>query len=98
MKAMPLQRIGVSKKLNLVGRTADQKRAVMDTQNYAVAGIGLVLGAALGTVLFALLGQVWVIGAGAGLIVGAVIDAAWARQRATKHEPATKPDPDDRLN
>jgi hypothetical protein len=83
---------------DLVGRTADQKRAVMDKQNYAVAGIGLVLGTALGTVLFALLGQVWVVGAGAGagLIVGAVIDAAWARQRAAQHETATKPDPDDR--
>ena len=70
----------------------------MDKQNYAVVGIGLVLGAALGTLLFALLGQVWLVGAGAGtgLIVGAVIDAAWVRQRATKHETATKPDPNDR--
>ena len=70
----------------------------MDKQNYAVAGIGLVLGAALGTVLFALLGQVWAVGAGAGagLIVGAFIDAAWVSQRATKHATATKPDPGDR--
>ena len=72
----------------------------MDKQNYAVVGIGLVLGAALGTVLFALLGQVWAIGAGAGagLVVGAIIDAAWVRQRATTHEPATKPDSDDQPN
>ena len=58
----------------------DNEEEHIERKKYTYASVGLIIGAALGTVMFALSGTVWLIGAGAGLglVIGAAIDLARA--------------------
>jgi len=46
-----------------------------------LVALGLIIGAALGTIVFVVIGPVWLVGAGIRLVIGTAIDAARSSRR-----------------